>query len=333
MQIKTPKFWYRELNSPAPWIERILWPVSAIYEAGHRLNLSRQSEINSPIPVLCVGNIVTGGSGKTPTLLAIQKLILQQAIAKNPFFLSRGYGGSETGPHCVDPAHDTTARVGDEPLLLARAGQALVSQNRAEGVKMGHSLGADIILMDDGFQNRSVAKDISLLVIDGASGFGNHKLLPSGPLREPIADGLARADAVILIGADERNIKAELPSNLPVFQANIKSGFAGEKNNPYIAFCGLACPEKFQKTLAKEKLNILKFYDYPDHHSFTTKELEKLLQESREQNAILITTEKDFVRIPTAFSAGIKILPIEIIFEDPSGLATFLKIKLERQAA
>ena len=118
-----------------------------------------------------------------------------------------------------------------------------------------------------------------------------------------------------------------------MFQANIKSGFAGEKNNPFIAFCGLARPEKFQNTLAEEKLKILKFYDYPDHHSFTTKELEKLLQESREQNAILITTEKDFVRIPTAFRAGIKILPIEIIFEDPSGLATFLKIKLERPVA
>jgi tetraacyldisaccharide 4'-kinase len=330
MPNKTPKFWYRDNDSSIPLIEKILWPFSIIYGAGHRLNLSNQIPVRLSIPVVCVGNIVAGGGGKTPTLLALIKLISTHKLANVPVILSRGYGGSKEGPHTVNLAEDTAACIGDEPLLLAKTCKTIISKNRAKGAVEAQNQGGDLILMDDGYQNQTVPKDIALLVIDGASGFGNNKLLPSGPLREPVEDGLARADAVIILGDDARNTKAKIPSHIPMFMADIKPLFTGDRNANYIAFCGLARPEKFKKTLDDLKLNITAFYDFADHHNFTSTELQKLQDEAKLKNSILLTTEKDFVRIPPEFRDKIQTLPIEIIFQDEEALLDFLKRKLGR---
>ena len=328
MPLKTPSFWYRSAQSAPPMIESLLWPVSLIYGFGARLNLSSSQTYISPIPVLCVGNLVAGGGGKTPTLLALNGIIKRHDLAQNPTFLSRGYGGTESGPYRVTSDHDTVQRVGDEPLLLANTAQTVISRYRPAGIKLAHGLDADMILMDDGYQNPSVTKDISVLVIDGEAGFGNGKLLPAGPLRETVVDGLARADAVVLIGEDKRNITASIPAGRPLFKAHIKSKFKKEPKEKYIAFCGLARPEKFQDTLKAEGLNILAFHAFADHHVFSEAEIAQLSIQAKNENAVLLTTEKDHVRLPAIHRKNIKTFPIEIVFDDEDAVTDFLRNRL-----
>ncbi len=330
MPLKTPAFWYRNASRPASLPEVALTPLSWIYEAGRKFKTAKTIMESVEPPVLCVGNIVTGGSGKTPVVAAIRKLLRSQNLAKDPFILSRGYGGTLPGPLLVDPARQKFTEVGDEPVLLARDGPVIVSRNRLEGARMAERSGADMILMDDGFQNPSLKKDLSLLVIDGPSGLGNEKLLPAGPLRETLREALERTQAIIIIGSDERGVEQKIPPHIPIFSASVKPRQIPDQQKKYIAFAGLGRPEKFQKTLEECGLKLVAFHPFPDHHPFSGADIEKLLQEAKNKNAVLITTEKDWIRLPEDGRNQIQTLPIALEWSDPEAVTVFLQKTLEK---
>lgn len=334
IRFKTPNFWYDTITPQARLIALCLTPLSWLYNTGRKLHQSLPSTVHrSPIPVLCIGNLTAGGSGKTPTALAVMNLIRTNNLAQNPVFLTRGYGGRIKTPTLVDPSHHTAHDTGDEALLLAQAAPTIVSPDRAAGAGFAAQNGFDLIVMDDGFQNRSLAKTLSLVVIDGASGFGNGRLIPAGALREPVTEGTRRADGFVLIGDNAHNIRAQLPPDKPVFKAQItvpKTWIADTKSS-YIAFCGLGRPEKFKRTLERQNIKIAARLEFPDHHAFTPADLDKLIQTALNHKARLITTEKDALRLPPTFATQhpLDILPIELVFSEPDELATFIAQKIK----
>ena len=284
--------------------------------------------LRAAVPVLCVGNVTAGGSGKTPVALALYDAVLKAGVAQKPYFLTRGYGGSEKGPLHLDASIHTPRDTGDEPFLLACKGPVIVSQDRPMGAQMAASEGADMILMDDGFQNPSLLKDISFLVIDGETGLGNERLLPAGPLREPFSDALARCDAVIMIGADKRGILERLPPDMPVFECSLESCFAGDETDRYVAFAGLGRPEKFRRSVLQAGLSLAGFHSFPDHHPYSDHDLEKLAAEAGRHDAKLLTTEKDAVRLPSSFRAQVEVFPIALRWGDEERILAFLRQKL-----
>jgi len=279
--------------------------------------------------VICIGNLVAGGSGKTPAAIALVRLMHARIPAENPFFLSRGFGGTEKGPLRLDPAVHGAARTGDEPLLLARTAPVIIARNRAEGAKYAETrTDATCLVMDDGFQNTALVKTRSFIVIDGGAGFGNGLVLPAGPLREPLAEGLSRTDAFIFIGADKMGVLPSLPAGKPVFhvEIGITPGFVLPPHVSHIAFCGLGRPEKFRQTLTQQGANIMGWHPFADHHRYTEKEMQMLVREARAKKARLITTEKDAVRLPAAFARHelLDILPVTLSFTDEEALAGYL---------
>lgn len=328
MRLKTPSFWYAPPRPEA----FILMPFSLLYQASHRLRQYAISPFRAAMPVLCVGNLVTGGSGKTPASIALMALVKAEHLATAPGFLTRGYGGKEYGPALVDPTAQTACETGDEPLLLARHAPVIVSKNRKNGALFARKYGLDLLIMDDGLQNPTLHKDIRLIVIDGDSGFGNGLTLPAGPLREPLRTGLAKADAFILIGEDRRNVKALLPKNIPLFEASLEIAAQDilKRQTPYVAFCGLGRPEKFRKTLERANINIVSWHAFPDHYVFTARDLASLADEAKKCGARLITTEKDAVRIPADIGQELPldILPVRLVWQNEEALRIFLKQKL-----
>ncbi len=326
MPIKTPKFWYKDPKHHAPLIEKLMTPLSVIYELGSNLNLRRTIIRNIDIPVICIGNITAGGSGKTPVIIAIQKLINKNKLFNNPYFLSRGYGGSTKDPRRIT-AHDDASETGDEPLLLASHSNTIISVNRYSGAKLAYELGADIILMDDGFQNQSLYKDLSFIVIDGKMGLGNKKLIPAGPLREPIDKAFKRAHAVIIIGEDKTNTSGLIPENMPIFNAYITPSNIDnlDINASYVAFAGLAHPQKFRDTLLENSINVVAFHEFADHHNFSNKEIDTLINDAKNIGAKLITTEKDYARISDKYREYIDYFPIELIFENEQDIANLIR--------
>ncbi|MCD8525679.1 MAG: tetraacyldisaccharide 4'-kinase [Alphaproteobacteria bacterium] len=285
MIFKTPSFWYRKPDSATPLTELLTTPLCYLYALGRMVHHSiKRKTSQARMPILCVGNAVAGGGGKTPTALALMDLIREGELARTPYFLSRGYGGRVKGPVIVDPLMDAT-ECGDEPLLLAQKAPTVVSAGRAAGARFCFDHGGDLMIMDDGLQNNSLKKDLSFLVIDGATGFGNQKLLPAGPLREPLNSAFDKADAFILIGADTRQITASLPADKPVFKAQIKPDLPDDLDitRPLIAFAGLARPEKFQKMLTGMNANIVGWHEFPDHYTYKGKDTRAFAQEARDK--------------------------------------------------
>ncbi len=328
MPIKPPNFWQTEDSGKVPSL--LLQPLSYVYQMGHTLKVHCTKTQQAPLPVICVGNITVGGGGKTPTAIALLKLLEENNISKNPAFLTRGYKAQNKTPRRLQ-TNESTSDTGDEPQILMKAGMTILSADHYEGTKIAHRHDADIIIMDDGFQNMSVHKDISVLVIDGKTGFGNKKCLPSGPLREPIDSAVSRADAVIIIGDDRLNVLENLPSNLPVFKARIeinKVALAIDKTKPKTAFAGLAHPDKFFQTLKRDGFNVIEEVHFSDHHDFSKKELQNLLKKARANNTTLITTEKDFVRIPEEYQNEIEYIPINLVWGNEEEVLTVLKKKL-----
>lgn len=325
--IRTPAFWYRKDSEPAPPLERALTPLSYLYHAGLKMDRARKAPQKAPAPVICVGNLVAGGAGKTPTAKALMQRIVAHSIARAPAFLTRGHGGSEAGPLRVSGTH-TAAQVGDEALDLAPLAATYIAKNRYYGAQKAAWDGADIIIMDDGFQNLPLHKDLSLLVIDGESGFGNSKLLPAGPLREPLQDGFAKADAFVMIGDDARNTAQLLPADKPLFRARIVPGSI-DTSLPFIAFAGIGRPEKFFKTLEDIGASIENTHSFPDHYAYKRQDLITLAKEARDQNARLITTTKDFKRLShLKGDIDIRALEIALIFDDETAIIRFLKERL-----
>jgi tetraacyldisaccharide 4'-kinase len=334
MQLKTPRFWYERKRSV---FSLLLLPFSWLYRfARWLLGIAPPHSYKPAVPVICVGNLVAGGSGKTPAALALMAELKGGALPpQNPVFLSRGYGGSRKAAGLVDPARDRAAAVGDEPLLLARAAPVIVAASRADGARLAERHGFDLIVMDDGLQNDSLIKDLAFVIVDGAAGFGNRLHLPAGPLRISLAEGFARADAFIIIGADETGVAGSLPAGIPVFQARLRPDAARiDTLRPYIGFCGIGRPEKFRRTLAESGIETARWHAFADHHAYSAAELNRLAREARDYGARLITTEKDAIRIPADWKDRdlLDTLPVHLEWDDPAALRAFLKGRLEKMA-
>ena len=320
---KTPSFWYREPGSATGLTEYALFPFSILYGAGQKMR--RQLSISERVscPVVCVGNIVAGGSGKTPSVAALWTLILESGIAETPWILTRGYGGTLSGPVLVDPTKHRADQVGDEPLMLAARGmRVVVCTDRVEGAWFAIKSGADLILMDDGFQNPALAKDLSIIVADAGKGFGNGLCLPAGPLREPVATGLARADFCLTIGdaaAQERfgevwGASVTVP-RLTGALAPLATGMDWQGLR-VLAFAGIGHPEKFFRTLRDLGAEVLRSVPLDDHQPLTTALLHRIESEAAALGAQLVTTEKDAVRLPDAMRANVLTVPVRLELDD-----------------
>ncbi len=313
--MKTPKHW-QKMNLTAA----LLFLPSCLYALATwtRIKLHKPQKVN--VPVICIGNLTAGGSGKTPTAASFARILKQNG--KNPFFVSRGYGGTLKNV-LVDVNIYSPQEVGDEPLLLAYKAPVVVSPNRFEAAKLACENGADIIIMDDGFQNPTLYKDKSLLVIDGGVGLGNMLPIPAGPMREFFNQGIKRADAVIILGEDKHNIKEKF-ANLPIFYGEVTPIKPETAKSQAIAFAGIGRPEKFYQSLKDCGVNLVNTFDFPDHHFYTRNELNELVQKAQELDADLFTTAKDMVKIPADLKSKFKVLNIEVKWQDEEALKQFL---------
>ena len=324
--MRTPDFWQRDGVAA-----RALGPASQIYGAVAAWRRGRARAVSPPIPVVCVGNLVAGGAGKTPVALALGEELAARGHAVH--FLSRGYGGRERGPLRVDPERHAAAEVGDEPLLLARVAPTWVSADRPAGAAAAAAAGAAVAVMDDGHQNATIGKAYSIVVIDGAYGFGNGRLLPAGPLRERIADGIARADAAIVIGPDEAGIERDLPDRILLLRGSFvprpdSADLAGAR---VVAFAGIARPEKFFRTLSVLGCRIEAARGFPDHRRFSEAELSALVHTANASDAIPVTTAKDAVRLPPAFRDAVRVLHVALEWDDEAA-AEALVAEIEDRA-
>ena len=329
MSSNTPTFWYKRTGFFPRLLSFLAAPFAFFYRTGDKINRSLQASHSVDIPVICIGNLNIGGAGKTPTCIALSKIITEHNDFMEPNFLTRGYGGNVLGPEYVDLSRNASIW-GDEALLLNKHAKTIVSQNRYHGAELATHRNTDIIIMDDGFQNNSLKKDISFIVVDGTYGFGNQKTIPAGPLREPLEIGLNKADAFIIIGEDNYGIEALIPKGKSIFKATVKvkTGWKANKKKAYIAFCGIAHPQKFKNTLETKGLDIKKMVSFPDHHTFTNSDLKKLEKRAKKDKALLITTEKDLVRLPDGdFKGSVLTLPIEAHFsaKEKKALLFFIK--------
>jgi len=309
--MRAPDFWKRRGVAA-----RLLAPLGALYGASVAWKARHSRSARAKARVICVGNLTAGGSGKTPVALAIGAHL--QADGKRIFFLTRGYGGSEAGPLRVTE-ESTAQQVGDEALLLNACAPTIVARDRAAGAALAAAEGAEIIVMDDGHQNFGLTKDLSLVVVDGEAGFGNGLIIPAGPLREPVTQGLSRADAVIVMNGPGPNLAGY---GGPVLRARlVVSGdaFAGKR---VFAFAGIGRPEKFVTSLQEAGAVVTGSRFFPDHHPFRPGEIAALRAAAGE--AQLVTTQKDFVRLARQERAGIAVLPVEARFEEASALDALL---------
>ena len=315
--MRAPDFWWRPPERPG-WPARLLAPAAALWRLGARRRGRGAAPCRAPVPVICVGNLTAGGAGKTPMVAAlVQRLV---AAGRDVHVVARGYGGREPGPRRVDPARDTHRAVGDEALMLAALAPVWVARDRAAGVRAAAAAGAGLVLMDDGFQNPHVAKDLSILVVDAGQGFGNGRLIPAGPLREPVAGGLARAGIVVLVGepAEREAAVARWPAlagAVPARLVPVETGLplAGER---VVAFAGIGRPEKFFATLRGLGAELVRAEPFADHADFPEPVLRRLLREARAGDAMLVTTEKDAVRLPAAFRREVMVVQVRLEPED-----------------
>jgi tetraacyldisaccharide 4'-kinase len=322
--MREPSFWY----GPPSLCSRLLSPFGALYGALTARRMSRAG-VRVGIPVICIGNYHVGGAGKTPTTLALAAML--RAIGERPVVVSRGYGGEFKGPVRVHAAQHTAAHVGDEPLMMAAQVPVIVSRDRAAGAAMAREDGASVVLLDDGFQNPSLQKDVSLLVIDGARGIGNGAVFPAGPLRAPLKPQIARTDALIVVGqggaADgvARDVAAR--GGL-VFHATLvpdETSLSALRGKRVLAFAGIGDPARFFATLRAQGIEVVEGRAFADHHSFTPDEIARLVDDAAKQSLQLVTTEKDMARIRSdarlgSYADHIATLPVTMTFDDAAKL-------------
>ncbi len=309
--MRAPDFWKRRGVAAL-----LLAPLGALYGASVALKARHARSVRTAARVICVGNLTAGGSGKTPVALAIGARL--QAGGKRIFFLTRGYGGSEAGPLRVTQ-ESTVQQVGDEALLLNACAPTIVAQDRAAGAALAVAEGAEVIVMDDGHQNFGLAKDLSLVVVDGETGFGNGLMIPAGPLREPVTQGLSRADAVIIMNGRTPGLAGYRGPILRARLAVLGNAFAGRQ---VFAFAGIGRPEKFVASLQEAGAVVTGSRFFSDHHPFQPGEIAALKVAA--SGAQLVTTQKDFVRLAPEERPGIAVLPVEARFEGAATLDALL---------
>jgi tetraacyldisaccharide 4'-kinase len=328
--MREPAFWWGEPSL----VSALLAPLAAAYGAVAQARLEGRGR-RAGVPVICIGNPTVGGAGKTPTALAVARMLADE----RPVFLSRGYGGALAGPVVVDPSRHRAREVGDEPLLLARTAPAIVARNRVKGA--GFAAGASVIVMDDGFHNPSLAKDFSVLVVDARRGIGNGRVIPAGPLRAPVDAQLTRAQALVVVGTSSRGLaiaERARTRRIPVFQAHLRpdAGFIAElAGRRVLAFAGIGDPEKFFATLAEAGIAPAGTRSFPDHHRYTPAEAGALCNEAERDGLVLVTTEKDLARLSgedqlKQLAGRAKALPVTLAFQDET---LFKSLLLEKVAA
>ena len=319
--MQPPGFWRRSHLSPG-WQSVALAPLAWLYSQATARRVARPPTYRPSVPVISVGNLNVGGTGKTPTVIALT----ERMSHRNVHVVSRGYGGELPGPLRVDPTRHSAKEVGDEPLLLAAFATTWISRDRAAGVALAEDAGAEVILLDDAHQNPAVPKDLSIVVVDAGIGFGNGQVLPAGPLREPISNGLLRADLLLSIGDEASQEKflsvwgghIEVPhitGELELLQTGME--WEGQK---VLAFAGIGHPEKFFRTVRATGADVVRAEPLDDHQPLTDALMKRLEIEATALGAQLVTTEKDSVRLPQSFRQKVLALPVRLRFHMPADL-------------
>jgi tetraacyldisaccharide 4'-kinase len=326
--MRAPGFYFE----PPGVAAKLLSPFAAIYGAAAAARI-RQSGARAKIPVICVGNLTLGGAGKTPTALVLANFLA--AKGERPVFLSRGYGGTTRGPVVVEIDRHRAGSVGDEPLLLARAFPTVVAHDRVAGAALAYDNDASVLVLDDGFQNPDLEKDLSILVVDAVSGVGNGSVFPAGPLRAPLDAQLERAHAVVRVGEGpgaERVMKRAQSKGIHTLAARLvpdKSVATGLARNKVLAFAGIGHPEKFFATLRNIGADVVEARPFPDHHRYSRREALELLSLAKSRGLRPVTTEKDFARMQSEpalreLASAAQVLPVQLEFEDAAAIRALL---------
>ncbi|MGB0496946.1 MAG: tetraacyldisaccharide 4'-kinase [Rubricella sp.] len=320
--MKPPRFWYRRPGIAA----RSLAPLGALYAIGTARRIAKADPWRAPVPVISVGNVNAGGTGKTPVVCWLMERLT--ARGRTPHVVTRGYGGTVEGPHRVSD-RDSAGDVGDEALLLAAFGPVWVSRDRVAGARAAIEAGADCIVLDDAHQNPGLRKDLSIIVVDAKIGFGNGFCIPAGPLREPVSRALSRAGHVVLLRGDEAVADADLPDfgPIPVHEARLLPLMTGMPWNGLrvVAFAGIGRPEKFFATLRSVGARIVAAHPFDDHQPYSRAVLDRLMKEAKAARAQLVATEKDAVRLPPAMRREVLTLPVRVHFDDATALDAALE--------
>ena len=331
--MRDPAFWWR----PAGLASSLLEPFAAAYGAIAARRMAGPGA-RAGVPVLCVGNFTLGGAGKTPTVMALAKML--QEAGERPCCLSRGYGGSLAGPKSVDAHADRARDVGDEALLLALAAPTIVARDRVAGATAAQAAGASVVVMDDGLQNASLAKDFTLAVVDGRRGIGNGRVFPAGPLRAPLAAQLAKSDALLVLGdsAGAREVAAAAARDLPVLHGRLvpdAAAVAAMKARKVFAFAGIGDPDKFFATVTAAGVAIARRRAFADHHAFTAEQAAELIMQAEHDGLALLTTAKDRARMAgepalAALATKVHVLPVTLVVEEADELRKLVLAKLRR---
>ena len=317
MPLKTPKFW-----SGLNWQAFLLFPVSYIWRLGHYLRQRNTNPQNSDIPIICVGNLTVGGSGKTPVVITLCRFL--SGIGKSPSVLTRGFGGKEKGPVFVNTNLHQSSDVGDEPLMMSNSITVCVSRNRPLGAAfISAKKELDCAVMDDGLQNPTLKKDLKIAVFDGKFGIGNGLLLPAGPMREKLEDGLQNVDMVIFNGEDETGLKSKIPSHIPIFTGELRPDdeiIEQIKNRRVYGFAGIGNPSRFFKTLHSIEADIVGEAHFADHHPYTDTDMSQLYEEANQAGSELVTTQKDWMRLPAEWRDRVLTVPVRIHFSSADSI-------------
>jgi tetraacyldisaccharide 4'-kinase len=330
--MREPAFWWR------PGTGRLLGPLARLYGVAAALRLHLQGR-GVGVPVICLGNLTIGGAGKTPAALAVARLLL--AAHQRPFFLSRGYGGRLRGPVRVNPAHHSAADVGDEPLLLAGLAPTIVARNRVDGAMAAVFGGAGVIVMDDGFQNPSLAKDLAILLVDGRRGVGNGLIIPAGPLRAPLETQISRAHGLIIVGPPagaEPVAEIARRRDLPIFHGRLipdRDVLAALNGRRVLAFAGIGDPQKFFATLEEAGIEVVERAGFADHHRYTAGQAQALVARAEVANLVLLTTEKDAARLAgdarlAALAVRVTALPVRLAIDEADAFGDMIRSAAKR---
>lgn len=327
--MREPHFW-RDLDPrsrpSAPVTRFALTPLSMLYAWAGKRRIETAQPVDVGVPVICVGNLTLGGAGKTPVAAEVRRRLTRHGLRAAT--LSRGYGGSEVGPIQVDARRHASKEVGDEPLMLAGSGEAWIARDRTAGAGAMRTAGVQAIVMDDGHQNPALRKTLSLVVIDAVEPFGNRSVFPKGPLREPVKRGLDRADGVVLMG------DGKLPTELqgwgrPVLWARLKRT-ADLPAGRYVAFAGIGRPQRFFDSLVQlPGITLQESIPYPDHHAYMDSDFAYLNRLAADRSALLVTTEKDYVRLPADMRARVTVARVMADFDDPAAFDGLLSRALD----